>query len=395
MGDPSESFSTDSFARRSADEIARVCAAVCFVVDEAGLVVGHGAGCASAVPSTVIAPPVGTCLDETVADADRERFRAVRERVRETGEAATSDVYRPAAHVAPVGSGDTAWETHFSPTVAEDGRMLLLVVTRDASWRAAATGMAGSLKRDLAHVLRLLTTGSLVTEATHDLMQPLGGLVSFADGALLRLENRESVPVAEARDWIETLRGQALEAAQAVRQLRDFARRSPRPMERLDGPAALSDAVRLVTAQARSRGVRIETERIEGTCCVLGRTGELRQLFVNLLLNGIEARRDAAHDAGGLVKVVSIVEPACWRVLVRDDGAGVPDAVRSKLFEPFESTKPDGLGLGLAIGRTIVEENGGEIRLASGSAPGAEFEVRLPRHAANESPAAEDGRSAT
>ncbi len=315
MGDAGESFSTDRFARRSADELARVCAAVCFVVDGSGVVVGHGAGCASEVPSSVIAPPPGTSVDETVSEADRNGFRATRERVVETGVPAVSAVYRPAAHVAPVCGDDTAWETHFSPIAGDDGRPLWLVVTRDVSWRAAAAGLAGSLKRDLAHVLRLLTTGGLVTEATHDLMQPLGSMVSFADGALLRLENRETVPVAEARDWIASLHEQALEATRAVRRLRDFARRSPRAMERLDGQALLADAVRLVAAQARACGVRIDTEWGDAPAFVFGRAEELRQLFVNVLLNGVEARRDRADGAGGVVKVVASSDTcvgACW-----------------------------------------------------------------------------------
>jgi signal transduction histidine kinase len=389
MGSPDGALPLDRLAVRSSDELARVCLAVSFVVDEAGIVVGHGAGCLKPVSATVVAPPLGTRVDDTVREADRERFQTAREQAFASGAATVCESYRPAAHVAPVSGDDVLWETHFLSTTEEQGLRHVLVVTRDVSWYSTAVGLAGSLKRDLAHVLRLLTTGSLVTEATHDLMQPLSGIVSFADGALVHTERREAIPAGEVRAWLEALRAQGLEAAGAVRRMREFARRSAQLQEPLSGPAVLADAVQLVTAQARSSGVRIELAPADETISVRGRAVELRQLFVNLLLNGIEARREAT--AAGVVRIESQGDASHWRVCIADDGCGVPELLRARLFEPFESTKPDGLGLGLAIARKIAEDHGGDIRLSARSTSGAEFEVTLPRFGTEQSDTGEPG----
>jgi signal transduction histidine kinase len=166
-----------------------------------------------------------------------------------------------------------------------------------------------------------------------------------------------------------------------IQGLLDFARPPLLDRVRHDLRDTVQRAVNLVEGRAKQQKVAIRTQLPEAAVMVDGDPAQIHQVFVNLLLNGM----DAAGRGGALQVIVR--EPdtpgGCCRISFLDSGKGVPDESLHQLFEPFVTTKEQGIGLGLAISRRIVEEHGGAIHVANCDAGGAEFTVLLSTSSAS------------
>jgi two-component system NtrC family sensor kinase len=244
------------------------------------------------------------------------------------------------------------------------------------------------------HTDRLVTLGHLAARAAHDINGQLMAAHHNLDISLHIARALQAQPAldADVARLVDALTGAGYATGQIAAITRDmtlYARSPSTRLEPVDVHAVVRDALRITSGLLRDKARVIE--RLQPVPALRGRPSLLVQLLVNLLINALQAL-----TAGGTEDATIVLEtstgPNELRLVVRDNGPGVPPELRARIFEPFFTTKPAGLGtgLGLAICREIAEQHGGNISLASGSEPGARFELLLPLRGpgASEAPAA-------
>ncbi|GAB4171636.1 MAG: PAS domain S-box protein [Rhodocyclaceae bacterium] len=247
----------------------------------------------------------------------------------------------------------------------------------DISERKRAEELARSQNERLQFTSRLVTMGEMASSLAHEINQPLAAIASYATGCLNRLESAryERGEIVQA---LTKLGAQARRAGAIVRRIYDFVRRSEPRRAACDLNAIVEDALALVEADARSRAVRIRTEFSAGPLPVWADRVMIEQVVLNLVRNGIEAMNDTPAASRELV-VRSLAAAAGAAVVVADRGCGIDEELAAKLFVPFFTTKPEGMGMGLNICRSIVEAHHGRIWCEPAPGGGTVFHVLLPQ----------------
>lgn len=236
---------------------------------------------------------------------------------------------------------------------------------------------AARLRRDVAHVGRVTVLGQLASSLAHELAQPLGAILRNAEAAEIFLAG-EDPDLDELRAIVADIKADDHRARDVIEGLRNLLRRREPKRVALDAASLVDGALSLVRPDARARGVRIETTVARDLPAVTGDPVHLQQVLLNLFVNAMEAMESTTPDARLLCVDVRSPDPHTLEIAVRDTGPGIaPDAVAT-LFEPFRTTKREGMGMGLAISRTLVEAHGGSLRAEAGRGPGATFVVTLP-----------------
>jgi len=233
-----------------------------------------------------------------------------------------------------------------------------------------------------AHADRLSTMGEMTTEIAHELNQPLTAIATTADVCIdqyLKLAGDDGV-LSEALSEIST---QAHRAAQIIRQVRTFARRRQPEFALVALASIVDDALSLVRVEARANGVEMQTE-VPANFTVEADAVLVEQVVVNLARNAIEAMK-AAETTSPRLTITATENDGMVEVTVADNGPGLSVEAREHLFAPFYTTKAEGVGLGLAICRSIVEAHGGRMWAGSATDGGAELGFRLNAARAEES----------
>jgi signal transduction histidine kinase len=229
---------------------------------------------------------------------------------------------------------------------------------------------------EVAHAARLSTLGGMAAGLAHELNQPLSAVVSYARGCARRLEAGD-IPKAALLEVLEEMSAQAMRAGEVLRRMREFLRGESR-REEVDVNDVVRRALRFAEGEARHSGVRIDLALATDALRIEIDPIQIEQVILNLVQNGFEVM--TANN--GTERVLAIetrrLAPDTVEVIVRDTGAGLAPDVAERLFEPFVTTKPDGLGLGLSISRTIVEAHGGRLwATPNGDARGTAFRFTL------------------
>lgn len=250
-----------------------------------------------------------------------------------------------------------------------------VVIARDVSARKEAEAKLHEQQARLAHVARLSAAGEMASTLAHELNQPLAAIMNYTRGCL-RLLAVDPPDRARITDAAAKAAEQAGRAGEIIRRLREFIRKG----EGLFGPApieALIDEVAgLAVVEAGQHEVRVHTRSPEALPMALVDRIQIQQVLMNLVRNGIEAA--AAGEAPREVVVAAAYADGMIEFSVTDSGCGVDSAVLPKLFTPFASTKPAGMGLGLAISRSIVEAHGGRLWLTKDQANRTTFRFTVP-----------------
>jgi C4-dicarboxylate-specific signal transduction histidine kinase len=236
---------------------------------------------------------------------------------------------------------------------------------------------AQGLRNDLAHAGRVATIGELTASLAHELNQPLTAILSNAQAGQRVLE---TVPVnlEEVGEILKDIVEDDKRAGEVIRRLRRLLTKSDPQMRPLDLNEALADVGRLVSGDAIVRGVSIRLELATGLPLVLGDRVQLQQVALNLVLNGMDAMRESSTRDRLLVIRTAMADATAVRVEVRDSGAGIDEADMGKIFQTFYTTKLDGMGMGLAITRSIVDVHGGRLEAHNNPDGGATFAFTLP-----------------
>lgn len=234
---------------------------------------------------------------------------------------------------------------------------------------------AEDLHARLTHAGRLGSLGEMVSGIAHEVNQPLTAIASYASASrrLLLSGNASREEVAGILDKIAT---QAERAGQVIRGLRNLARRQDAVRQALDINALVSEVARLVGFEFRNSGWRLELQLAESLPAVIGDPVQIQQVVLNLLRNAAEAMACGAHDDDVIVTTLQEGDQIVIRVDDCGPGMNVDEALR--LFEPFYTTKPQGLGLGLSICKSIALAHGGDLGYRPRDVGGASFHLRLP-----------------
>jgi two-component system C4-dicarboxylate transport sensor histidine kinase DctB len=233
---------------------------------------------------------------------------------------------------------------------------------------------------DAVQAGKLAVLGQMSAGISHEINQPLTALHTLTDNAVSLLE-RSRLP--EVRENLGLIRQMADRMGRIVSEIKTFARKSPEERRKMRLADAIDQALVLVEQRRRQIGVEIEVPPYPQELQVQADPVRLEQVLVNLLRNALDAVADLP-DRRLFVEVARI--PSGIRIVIGDNGPGIPEQLLPRLFEPFFTTKPtgQGLGLGLAISRIIVTELGGTLEAGNGADGGAEFTVTLEEVAENE-----------
>jgi PAS domain S-box-containing protein len=229
----------------------------------------------------------------------------------------------------------------------------------------------------LAHAARLALAGELMGSIAHEINQPLGAILTNAEAAELLLES-ESPPLEEIRKIFTDIRKDDLRASAVIRRIRTLLRKREMRLVPLDLNELVGEVMGLVLPDARRRGVALETQLASGLPAVLGDRVCLQQVLLNLLLNGMDAMIDTPQEERRIVVCTQRTGEKSVSVSVSDKGHGIPPGWQSKIFESFLTTKEHGMGLGLAIARSLIDAHGGRIWAENNENGGATFRFNLP-----------------
>jgi len=243
--------------------------------------------------------------------------------------------------------------------------------------RQRADAEVRRLREELAHVGRVSTIGELTTSLAHELGQPLTAILSNAEAAQ-RLLEADPVDLDEVQAILQDIVADDQRACEVISRLRGLLKRAPLERSALDVNEITREVARLVRGDATSRGVAIRLELAAELPRVQGDRVELQQVMLNLILNGLDSMRETSAAERILVLQTVPAAAAGVRVTVRDSGSGVDPDVLDHIFDAFHTTKPGGLGMGLAIARSIVEAHGGRLRAENNPDAGASFTFALP-----------------
>jgi signal transduction histidine kinase len=275
------------------------------------------------------------------------------------------------------------WATYRWQIIAVFGLIVILfslvvALLIQARRRQRAEGELATQRAELAHLSRVATLGELSGALAHELSQPLTSILSNAQAAqqLLR-EERADLP--EIRSIMADIVAEDLRAGEVIRNLRSLFKNGEPRRETLDLSAEIAEVQKMLHSEVITRNVKVVTELSSGLARVKGDRVQLQQVFLNLFLNACDAVK---HNKPGdrLLRISARAnENGAVQVCYADNGVGIDSEMMDKIFQPFVTSKREGLGLGLAVCRTIIQAHGGRLWATNNARRGASFWIALPK----------------
>jgi C4-dicarboxylate-specific signal transduction histidine kinase len=231
-------------------------------------------------------------------------------------------------------------------------------------------------RRELAHADRVVILGQLSAWITHEVSQPIAGAGASGHAALLWLAN-EPPDLEAARRAIERMIRDVKRAGDVVGWIRELINRAPHQKDSVDINQAIGEVLEFTDAEVARNGLSVKTQLAGDLPLVGGDRVELRQVILNLIINAMEAMSGTSEGARELL-IMTGHQDSSVVVTVKDSGPGLTEAARERAFDPFYTTKPNGLGMGLSICRSIAEAHGGGLWAEANVPGGAIFRFSMP-----------------
>ncbi|MDE0177385.1 MAG: PAS domain S-box protein [Gammaproteobacteria bacterium] len=231
------------------------------------------------------------------------------------------------------------------------------------------------LQSELMQVARASAVGEMGSALAHELTQPLSAVVGFVEASAALIDQGAGEMPAKVREYMDQAVAQSLRAGAVIRLLREFTGRGDTERSVKDINVVVEETCRLATLGTVADGIDLELRLAPELPSVLIDHVQIQQVVLNLVRNSIDALSDSETPA---ITVETALGRAAVDVVVSDNGPGLSPEVRERVFEPFVSTKPEGIGIGLSICRTIVEAHGGRITVDSCTQTGTTFRFSVP-----------------
>jgi two-component system sensor kinase FixL len=259
--------------------------------------------------------------------------------------------------------------------IASNAKHQFVGFVRDLTMRQERDRLLNEMQTELLHVSRLSTMGEMASALAHELNQPLSAMTNYLQGSKRLLENSPDERAGLIRDALEKAAEQALRAGQVIQRLRDFVARGETETRIESINKLIEEASALALVASKDHPVRISLNFDPNVDRVLVDKVQIQQVLLNLLRNAIEAMQSSERPE--LIVSTMPVADDMIAVSVSDNGPGIEPEVLSKLFQPFVSTKRQGMGIGLSICRTIINSHGGQIAAEPNPDGGAIFRFTL------------------
>jgi two-component system sensor kinase FixL len=300
---------------------------------------------------------IGANVHLLMPEPDHSRHNGYMDRYHRTGERRIIGIGRVVTGQRKDGS---TFPMHLSVGELQGvGRRSFTGFVRDLTERQEHMAKLQELQGELVHVSRLLAMGEMASGLAHELNQPLTAIANYMKGCRRLLEDVVHPQRATIQDAMDKAADQAVRAGQIIRRLRDFAARgdTEKKVERI--VKVVEEASALALVGAREQGVRVLQEVHPDVDLVLVDRVQIQQVLVNLFRNALEAME--ATERRELVVSINPLPDTMVEIGVADTGHGIKPEILPKLFEPFTTSKANGMGVGLSICRTIVEAHGGKM----------------------------------
>jgi C4-dicarboxylate-specific signal transduction histidine kinase len=262
-------------------------------------------------------------------------------------------------------------------TVTDAGELHYIVALMDVTSFREAQEHLRKAQADLAHVGRLTTMGELAASIAHEVTQPLMAVVTNAESCLLWL-GKEEPNLDKARNAAQRIIKNGHRAGDVVKSIRSLARKALPDRIALDINGVIRETVDLMQEELRRKDVSCETLLTEPIELIEGDRTQLQQVILNLVMNGVEAMSTTTGSPRVLRIITGSDHDGGVATSIEDSGSGIDAGVIDRIFEPLFTTKPDGMGLGLSICRSIVEAHGGRLWVLPNPIGGSIFRFSIP-----------------
>jgi signal transduction histidine kinase len=263
------------------------------------------------------------------------------------------------------------------PVLSPTGELVQVLGTKvDVTERKRAEEARDRLRQleaDLAHINRVSTLGEMAASLAHEIKQPIAATITSANSCLEWLAH-EPPNLDRARASAARIDKYGNRAAEIIDRIRSFHKKSPSRRELIDVNGIIEDILTLLKCEADRYSVAMRTELEAELPKIMADRVQLQQVFMNLMLNAIEAMK----DSGGELTMKSQLQDGQLQFSVSDTGVGLPAEKMDQIFSAFFTTKPQGSGMGLSISRSIVESHGGRLWASANDGRGATFHFTLP-----------------
>jgi len=275
----------------------------------------------------------------------------------------------------------SAWE-RYSWQIASIGAVILIqtglisILLEEHRRRRLAEVQARDRMRELARVNRYSTAGELTASIAHEINQPLGSILANAETAQAILSS-PGPDIDELNSIVDDIIHDNRRASEVIRRMRSLLKKTPFEAKRFDFNEVVGDAVDFLSAFAVGRKVDLEKATTPDALPIIGDRIQLQQVLINLMVNAFEALADA-RSVDRRISIRTLRVENLAELSISDNGPGIPEDRLKEVFEPFVTSKAEGMGMGLSIARTIVEAHGGRIWAKNQGGGGAVFVLSLP-----------------
>jgi PAS domain S-box-containing protein len=253
----------------------------------------------------------------------------------------------------------------------------------DLTDRKRAERAYTEVQMELAHANRVAAMGQLSASIAHEISQPLGAVLSYANAASHWLAAQPPA-VEEVRGALDFIVKSGVQASEVVDRIRALVKKAPPRTDKLEINEAVLEVIGLTRNEMAKNGISVRTQLAESLPAIQGDRVQLQQVILNLLINAMEAMSARSEGPRDLLISTAKTDSEGVLVAVRDSGPGLAPESVERLFEPFYTTKPGGLGMGLSICRSIIESHHGRLWATANTPHGAVFQFNLPPYSSGE-----------
>jgi PAS domain S-box-containing protein len=279
--------------------------------------------------------------------------------------------------------GERDLSISYFPIEGPSGIDRVVCVLQDITDRKQAEEELRKAQAELAHVSRVTTLGELTASIAHEVNQPLAAIVTNGQ-ASLRLLSRSKPDIDEARAALESMISDSLRAGKVIKRIRALLKKTEPAKSTLNLNAAIREVIAIINEELKKNQISLVTELAPDLPLVIADRIQLQQVMLNLILNSNEAMSSPGWQIRELLVKSERPGPGWVLVTVKDTGVGLGSKDHEQVFDAFFTGKEGGLGLGLSISRTIIEDHGGKLWAMPNEGLGASFQFRLPTAVENQ-----------